>query len=300
MSKDGIKRRFGDKRDGRLIRGDELDTNHFVMPLVWPRRTDNEAFLSETVDLTAMDEFIKEKNKNAKDFRYSVFMVALAAMGKTFLERPKMNRFYRNGRLYERYETSIGFIVKKDMTDDGEEALARINVSPSDTFETFCEKVVKQIDFCRSDSMDKSSDDLRILMKFPHFIGRMVMGVMKMIDKITSVPESISGSDMFFRSIVVTNLGSIKLHAGYHHLSNWGTNSFFVILGEKKVRPFYDRNGNMTLRDSIDIGFTIDERIADGYYFSKTIKILIKYLTHPELLEGTFLPQENNETGKPA
>lgn len=295
MSKDGIKRRFGDKRDGRLIRGKELDTNHFVMPLVWPRRTDNEAFISETIDLTGMDEFLKNKNKDATDFRYSVFMVFLAAMGKTFLERPKMNRFYRKGRLYERYKTSIGFIVKKSMTDDGDEALARIDVEPEDTFESLCRKVNKELEFCRSDAMDKSSDDLRILMKFPHFIGRMVLGVTKIIDKVTSVPESISGSDMFFRSIIVTNLGSISLHAGYHHLSNWGTNSFFVILGEKKVRPFYDRHGNMTLHDSIDVGFTIDERIADGYYFSKTIKILKKYLTDPSLLEAPFLEAKPEE-----
>ena len=31
--------------------------------------------------------------------------------------------------------------------------------------------------------------------------------------------------------------------------------------------------------------FTVDERIADGYYYSKSIKLLKYLLEHPELLE---------------
>ena len=74
----------------------------------------------------------------------------------------------------------------------------------------------------------------------------------------------------------MTNLGSIGLKSGYHHLSNWGTNSIFVVLGEKKMV-----NG----REIMDIGITLDERIADGYYYSKTVKLLKYLLQHPELLE---------------
>ena len=58
-----------------------------------------------------------------------------------------------------------------------------------------------------------------------------------------------------------------------------------MAVGEKKLRPFYDEAGNMTMRDSIDLGLTIDERIADGYYYSKTVRLLRKLLENPELLE---------------
>ena len=56
-------------------------------------------------------------------------------------------------------------------------------------------------------------------------------------------------------------------------------------MGEKKKRPFYDDDGNVTMKDSIDIGLTIDERIADGYYYAKTVRLLKKLLENPELLE---------------
>ena len=92
-------------------------------------------------------------------------------------------------------------------------------------------------------------------------------------------------TDPFQQSVVLSNLGSIKLKAGYHHLTNWGTTSVFVIIGEMKERPYYDEKGSMEMRMSVDIGLTIDERISDGYYCSKSVRLLKKLLEEPELLE---------------
>jgi hypothetical protein len=38
----------------------------------------------------------------------------------------------------------------------------------------------------------------------------------------------------------------------------------------------------------VEIGVTIDERIADGYYYSKTVRLLKYLLQNPELLEQPF------------
>ena len=46
----------------------------------------------------------------------------------------------------------------------------------------------------------------------------------------------------------------------------------------------------MEMREVIDLGVTLDERIADGYYYSKTIMLLKHLLTLPELLD-----QNSNE-----
>ena len=42
------------------------------------------------------------------------------------------------------------------------------------------------------------------------------------------------------------------------------------------------------MRESVDLGFTVDERIADGYYYSKSIRLFKHLLAHPELLELPF------------
>lgn len=40
--------------------------------------------------------------------------------------------------------------------------------------------------------------------------------------------------------------------------------------------------------ETLDIGLTVDERIADGYYYAKTVKLFKYVLEHPETLEETF------------
>ena len=59
-------------------------------------------------------------------------------------------------------------------------------------------------------------------------------------------------------------------------------------MGETKKRPFYDDEGNVEFKNSVDLGLTIDERIADGYYYSKSVRLLKYILEHPECLEKPF------------
>jgi len=59
-------------------------------------------------------------------------------------------------------------------------------------------------------------------------------------------------------------------------------------VGEKKMTPFFNPDGTFELRETVDIGMTVDERIADGYYYSKTVRLLKKLLENPELLDQPF------------
>ena len=52
------------------------------------------------------------------------------------------------------------------------------------------------------------------------------------------------------------------------------------------MAPFYDAEGHVEMREVLDLGLTLDERIADGYYYSKTIKLLKHLLQNPQLLEA--------------
>ena len=52
------KRRFGDRKDGTLLR--DIDSMHLVMPLMYPNRCDNEAFLSERIDLTNVNAWLAQ------------------------------------------------------------------------------------------------------------------------------------------------------------------------------------------------------------------------------------------------
>ena len=118
-----------------------------------------------------------------------------------------------------------------------------------------------------------------------------------MLDKHGKVPTSLIETDPYYSSCVLSNVGSIKLKSGYHHLTNWGTCSLFCLIGEIQDHPLYDKDGSVTMVPMVDLGLTIDERLADGYYYSKSVKLLKYLLTHPAVLERPMSEKVDFQTG---
>lgn len=280
------KRRLGDRWDGRLIR--ELDSLHFVTGVIYPNRCDNEAFISERIDLTNINEYLKTKNYEGIDYKYNLFQIIVTAIVKTLTLRPKMNRFIVNGNFYQRNEVSASFVVKKQFADHGAEALAFLHMKDEDNLESVHNYIKSQVMECRSDKVDSSTDTMDLFNKIPRWISKAVMRFVMRLDKHGWVPKSMVETDPYYSSVVLSNLGSIKMKSGYHHLTNWGTCSMIVLIGEIKDRPFYDESGNVQMRPTVDLGITIDERVADGYYYSKTVRLIRKLLENPELLEKSL------------
>ena len=277
------KRRRGDRRDGRLLR--ELDSLHFITGILYPNRCDNEAYISQRIDLTAINEYLAKKNEGETDFPYTMFHLIVAALLKTITLRPKLNRFIVNSNFYQRNEVSAAFVVKKQFSDKGAEALAFLHSRESFTLVDVHEYIRAQVQDCRSEKVDASTDSMDFFNRLPRWVSKAAVKFIMWLDKHGWVPESLVATDPYYSTVTISNLGSIKLKCGYHHLTNWGTCSLFCIIGEKKLSPFYDAEGNVTMKETLDLGLTIDERLADGYYYSKSVRLLKYLLEHPEELE---------------
>lgn len=277
--RDGV---FG-RRDGYLLR--DADSMHVLMPMMYPNRCDNEAYISEVIDLTNLNAYLEKKNAGDPDFKYTLFHVTVAALLKVLVLRPKLNRFICNKNLYMRNHYSASFVVKKEFSDDAGEGLALLYASPEDTLETLHRDIYRQIHNTKSGGSDTSSDAMDMVNRMPRPMLKAFMVAMRFLDRHGWMPKSLIETDPYYASVILSNLGSIKLKSGYHHLNNWGTTSIFVIIGEKKFRPFFNDDGSYTMRDSIELGLTIDERLADGYYYSKSVRLLKYILTHPECLD---------------
>ena len=294
---DKPKRRWGDRRDGRLMR--DIDPMHAIVPYVYPNRADNEAFIQESVEMDPILKYVDKKNaelkekvargelpESALDDPYKPFYVMLMILVKILYLRPGLNRFVANMKLYQKDEVSIGFTVKKKFTDNADEGLAFESFGPETTMDMLYEKMVKEINAVKDENtLDNSVDVMDKFMKLPPFILRPTFRFIRFLDRHGKVPYDLVKKDPNYASAFITNLGSIHLKCGYHHLSNWGTTSLFVIIGERKMKPFYDEQGNVTMKLVNDIGLTIDERIADGFYYAKSVRLIKKLAANPELLE---------------
>lgn len=274
-------KRWGDRKDGELLRN--IDSMHYIMPLIMTNRCDSEAFMHIRADLTKTEKYLEEKNASNPEYHYNIFQVIVTAILKTITLRPEMNYFIVNKNMYKRNEVTAAFTVKKVFVDGGDEALARIYSKGSDTIDTIHDEIYKQVTFSRGDEKDSSSASMDLLQKIPgkHLVG----AVARFLDRHGWMPDSVIATDPYYCSVVLSNIGSLKLDAAYHHMTNWGTNSVFCAIGLMKKRPFYDEDGNMEMRMSIDLGLTIDERLADGYYYAKTIRLFKTLIENPELLE---------------
>ncbi len=277
------KKKWGDRRDGYWLK--DIDAMHAFTPYLYPNRADNEAFISESVDLTAINKYLEKKNAGLTEDKFTLFHVIASAVVKTITLRPKMNRFIQGRRVYMRKKLALAFVVKKRFNDDAHEALAFIEFPEDSTIDSIHERIMQEIHTCRGDALDNSTKGMDMLSKLPRPILSFVMKILTILDFYGRVPLSLVKTDPNYATFFISNLGSIGLKAGYHHLTNWGTNSFFMVIGEKKRAPFTDAEGNTSIRETLDLGLTLDERIADGYYYSRSVRLLMHILANPELLE---------------
>jgi len=280
------KRHLGDRRDAHLVRN--TDGMHLIMPMLYPGRCDNEAYVSQVIDLTAINAYLEKRNAENPEFKFTIFHVIVAAVLKLITLRPKLNYFIQNKNLYEHNEVTASFIIKKQFDERSEEGMARIVGTPEDTLDSVHDELYRQISHVKKSSGEASGSTegaMNLLNKLPRFIVKLFIALMRWCDRHGMVPYPLIAEDPYYASVILSNLGSIKLKSGYHHLTNWGTTSVFVIVGEKKLRPYYSEDGSYELHDSIDLGLTIDERVADGYYYSKSVRMLKWILEHPECLE---------------
>ena len=275
------KRRLGDRNDGTLIR--DIDAMHYIMPLIIPNRCDNEAHMKLSVDISLTEKYVREFNKNHPDLRISVFDIVIAAALKMIRLRPHVNRFIANNSIYQRNNISAAFTVKKEFRDDGDETLARIVVDDNDNLESIIKKVRSQIALCKTQN-DDATEAMNFVKKIP---GKHIVGmVVRFLDRHGWMPQSLISGDPYQSSVVLANLGSLGMDIGYHHLLNWGTTSLFIIVGSKKNRNHLNKDGTVTTKRELDLAFTVDERISDGFYYARSMRLIKTLIENPELMEG--------------
>ena len=153
------------------------------------------------------------------------------------------------------------------------------------TLEQISRRIAGDAQTIRKEGGNDINDLLDKLSKLPRWLMRLAMCVFRFLDFHGWMPESICRGDSNYASVLLSNLGSIKCNAVYHHLNNYGTNSIVITIGRIHKELMADDDGNTSVRDVVAIGATADERIADGFYFARSIRMLEEILRDPQQLE---------------
>lgn len=279
-------KKWGDRYDAKRIR--DIDGMHFYMAYLMPKRTDAEVYINEKIDVTELLRYIGEKNQSGER-KVTIFHCVIAAVARTVKMRPLLNRYISGKRYYMRNDISMGFTIKKRFADHAEESLVIYKPRDEENLCAITDRLCPQIKEAKKEEKGQSVDDiLNIVKKLPKPIMSMFMGVMNFADRHGLMPKSFSSVDPNYCSVMLSNLGSIKCDAVYHHLNNFGTNGIVITIGEVHKETVFDADGNPYVRDIMNIGVTLDERIADGFYFIRSLKLIKHLFKNPELLDKTL------------
>ncbi|MBR0209659.1 MAG: 2-oxo acid dehydrogenase subunit E2 [Firmicutes bacterium] len=275
---------FGDRRDGKRVKAPGLQT---VMTALLPQRTGCEVYLNDKIDATELIKYLEKKNEGRTERKMTIFHCAITALARMLMERPTMNRFIQGWAIYERNEISLSFVARRTFVDGSAEALLYFIPKPEDTVNEVSEWIMGEVKETRKSEVATGGVD-ELLDKFaamPRFLMAFLVRIIRYLDFWGLNPKFITAGDPNYSSILVSNLGSIKCPSVYHHLNNYGTNSVMVTIGTLHKEEMLMDDGHKEIRDVVDIGATIDERIGDGFYFARSLKLVKHIFAHPELLE---------------
>ncbi len=273
--------KFGDRRDAVKVR--DIDGMHKIMVYLKPHRCDSDVYINQKLDVTELVKFY-EKNKSKYEglTYYHLFMTLIS---KTIYNKPLLNRFIANKTFYDRKDVSIGYVAKVNYNDDSKELLSIINIDKDDNLESIKNKVISSVEKIRNNKQSGANDVISIVGKMPKCIISLVVHIVKFLDRHDLLPKSIINDNLYYSTLIVSNLGSIKSGAIYHNLTDFGTSSIMVTIGEIKKKKVLMEDGSEEIRYLCEFGINIDERIDDGVYFIKAIKLMQDILNEPECLE---------------
>lgn len=283
MAETIYKRRFGDRKEGRLLRSYPA-YNKFT-PFIMKDRNDSCNYFEDSLEVTDIDRWLRAKR--AEGYKGMGMMhLFLAAYVRTVAIRPGLNRFVSGQRIYARHQVEVLMTVKHALSDDAEESSVKVNFLPSDTIFDIYRKINEKVDEVKASQGGNGTDKFaETMIHLPRVFLNLAISTMKALDYFGWLPQSLLDISPFHGSMIMTDLGSIGIPPVFHHIYNFGNLPLFLAFGAKRRAIGLDETGAPVEQKFIDFKITADERTTDGFYLATSFKYMKHYLRNPHLLE---------------
>lgn len=281
MSK--YKRRFGDRKEGRLLRS--LPAFAKFVPFIMPTRNDACNQYEESFEVSDVDRRLRKLRVDGnKGIGILHFIIAAYIRGVSML--PGMNRFVVGRRIYARDNIEVVMTVKRSLAIDATETTIKVVFEPTDTIFDVYRKMNEKIDEIKTVEGNNNTEDVAEAMcKAPRFLLRFALTILRIMDYFGWLPQSLLDASPFHGSMIITDLGSLRIGPVYHHIYNFGTLPVFISFGAKRHAYELDRHGNMVDRKYVDCKFVMDERTVDGHYYAQFLQAFRYICQHLEIVE---------------
>jgi len=279
----GKKKRFGDRKDGRLLRTREPMS--VVETFILVDRTGATNYIQDKVEITKAEEYIKRKRKEGLN-GFGLMHLMVAAYVRVASQMPAVNRFVSGQRVYARNRIEVNIDIKKAMTLEAPNTCVKIILSPEDTAEEVYRKMKEVIDGEKGGGADSDFDSVAgAFAKFPKLFFKFSIWFLKLLDYFGWLPKSLLEVSPFHGSFFITSMGSLGIPPIFHHLYSFGNVPVFCAIGPKRTEYEIDRDGNIVKKKYMDYTFSTDERIVDGYYYATAFMMMKLCFSDPDKLD---------------
>ncbi len=277
----GNKKRFGDRKDGRRVR--TLSPMSYVIPYIMKTRNDAQNFISDSIDITETDKFLRELRKQGYK-SMSILHVIMAAYIRVISVRPGINRFCSGQKIFHRNTIEFNMAVKKEMSLEAPDTMIKVRFEPTDTIIDVYNKFNALVETATADNSNTDFDKTaKALTMLPGLIFRFAVSCLYFLDYFGWLPQMLLDVSPFHGSMIITSMGSLGIPPIYHHLYNFGNLPVFLSYGQKYHKKI-ERDSGIENRTYIDLKAVVDERICDGFYYASAFKLVKKYVASPEIL----------------
>ena len=240
------KKKWGDRKDGRLLRTREPMS--VVETFILVDRTGSTNYIQDKVEISKAEDYIKRKRKEGLS-GFGLMHLMVAAYVRVASQMPAVNRFVSGQRVYARNRIEVNIDIKKEMTLEAPNTCVKIILSPEDTAEDVYRKMKEVIDGEKGGENDSDFDAVAgTLAKFPKLFFKFSIWFLKLLDYFGGLPKSLLDVSPFHGSFFITSMGSLGIPPIFHHLYNFGNVPIFCAIGPKRTAYEIDRNGEVVKR----------------------------------------------------
>jgi len=198
---------------------------------------------------------------------------------------PGINRFVVGRRIYARNNIEVVMTVKRALSLESTETTVKVVFEPTDTILDVYRKMNEKIDEIKSSEENNGTEDFAdTVAHLPRFLLRFAIMILRVFDYFGWLPQSLVDVSPFHGSMIITDLGSLRIGPVYHHIYNFGTLPTFIAFGAKRHAYELNRRGEMVDHKYVDCKFVLDEGIVDGHYWAQFLQAYRYMFAHPEIL----------------
>lgn len=277
---------FGKRADGRRLK--KINPIFLLMPHIMKRRSDAQVFYSQEIPIAPLDEYIAKKD--AEGIKMSYMAIIYASLVRIIAEKPLINRFVMNGKIYARNSIDISLVIKKGMNETADETPLKLHFDGSENIFDIRNRLEQIILQNKEVTSENATDKLAKALSFiPNWLIKFIVNFLMFLDRHDLMPKFIIEASPFHTSAFLTNVGSLGIDSIYHHLYDFGTTGVFLAMGKKK-KSLINVDEALAEEKTLSLRWVLDERICDGFYYANAVKLFNKYMKRPELLEVNIEP----------